>query len=201
MVREVEGHRVPGSNPTKPDDRIRPGRAGYGESCQSGSGRGRQRRAGQPAPRWRSTSCSSTPAGSQLAGMVPLLITATGHGSRQKCNVNDLGFPVLQAQRREKGQGLSNRGSRARHGDHGHQTRQLRGPGARARQRMRLTFVPNGAGCRASAIASARRCIAAMATATKSACSMDRTPLPGRLRRNAPFLPRLKHGGILARFW
>ena len=84
---------MPGSNPTKPDDRVSPGRAGYGESCQSGSGRGRQKRAGQSAPRWRSTSCSRTPARLELAGVVPLLITATGHGSRQKCKVNDLGFP------------------------------------------------------------------------------------------------------------
>ena len=28
--------------------------------------------------------------------MVPLLITATGHGSRQKCTVDDLGFPCSQ---------------------------------------------------------------------------------------------------------
>jgi hypothetical protein len=31
-----------------------------------------------------------------MAGMVPLLITAQGHGCRQKCNVNDLGFPISQ---------------------------------------------------------------------------------------------------------
>ena len=35
----------------------------------------------------------STPVVLQLVSIVPLLITATGHGSRQKCNVNDLGFP------------------------------------------------------------------------------------------------------------
>ena len=28
----------------------------------------------------------------KLDSIVPLLMTATGHGSRQKCNVNDLGF-------------------------------------------------------------------------------------------------------------
>jgi hypothetical protein len=35
----------------------------------------------------------STPDRLTLAGVVPLLITATGHGSGQKCNVNELGFP------------------------------------------------------------------------------------------------------------
>ena len=29
----------------------------------------------------------------QLDGIAPLLITATGHGNRQKCNVSDIGFP------------------------------------------------------------------------------------------------------------
>jgi hypothetical protein len=44
---------------------------------------------------WIDAACvgSSTPAVLQLAGVVPLLITATGHGSRQKCNVNELGLP------------------------------------------------------------------------------------------------------------
>jgi 5-methylcytosine-specific restriction endonuclease McrA len=35
----------------------------------------------------------STPQVLKVAGLVPLLITATGHGSRQKCNVNEIGFP------------------------------------------------------------------------------------------------------------
>jgi hypothetical protein len=34
----------------------------------------------------------STPERLQIAGVVPLLISATGHGSRQKCTVNDIGF-------------------------------------------------------------------------------------------------------------
>ena len=35
----------------------------------------------------------STPPVLHLEGLVPLQITATGHGSRQKCNVDELGFP------------------------------------------------------------------------------------------------------------
>jgi hypothetical protein len=48
-----------------------------------------------PKQHWIDASCvgSSTPPVLQLAGIVPFLITATGHGSRQKCNVNALGFP------------------------------------------------------------------------------------------------------------
>src|ERR1051326_914253 len=48
-----------------------------------------------PKQHWIDAACvgSSTPPVLQLEGLVPLLITATGHGSRQKCNVDDLGFP------------------------------------------------------------------------------------------------------------
>ena len=43
---------------------------------------------------------------SQLAGIVPLLITATGHGSRQKCNVNELGFPCSKPKGAKKVKGF-----------------------------------------------------------------------------------------------
>jgi 5-methylcytosine-specific restriction endonuclease McrA len=35
----------------------------------------------------------STPERLELTGIIPLEITAKGHGCRQKCNVNDIGFP------------------------------------------------------------------------------------------------------------
>jgi 5-methylcytosine-specific restriction endonuclease McrA len=48
-----------------------------------------------PKAHWIDAACvgRSTPPLLQLAGVVPLYITATGHGSRQKCNVSDIGFP------------------------------------------------------------------------------------------------------------
>ena len=35
----------------------------------------------------------STPHSLKIARINPLLISASGHGSRQKCNVNEIGFP------------------------------------------------------------------------------------------------------------
>ena len=48
-----------------------------------------------PKAHWIDAACvgTSTPASLKIAGVVPLLIAATGHGNRQKCNVNQLGFP------------------------------------------------------------------------------------------------------------
>jgi hypothetical protein len=47
-----------------------------------------------PKEHWIDAACvgKSTPAQLQLTQVVPLLITATGHGSRQKCNVNACGM-------------------------------------------------------------------------------------------------------------
>jgi 5-methylcytosine-specific restriction endonuclease McrA len=42
---------------------------------------------------------ASTPEHLHTAGVVPLLITATGRGHRRLCNVNDLGFPVSHRKR------------------------------------------------------------------------------------------------------
>jgi hypothetical protein len=63
---------------------------------------------GLPKAHWIDAACvgSSTPAVLQLAGLVPLLITATGHGSRQKCNVNDLGFPCSKPKGAKKVKGF-----------------------------------------------------------------------------------------------
>jgi 5-methylcytosine-specific restriction endonuclease McrA len=49
---------------------------------------------GLPKAHWIDAACvgTSTSADLQFAGIVPLLITATGHGNRQKCNVNELGI-------------------------------------------------------------------------------------------------------------
>jgi len=48
-----------------------------------------------PKEHWIDAACvgKSTPEQVHLEGVIPLLITATGHGSRQKCNVNAIGFP------------------------------------------------------------------------------------------------------------
>jgi hypothetical protein len=40
-----------------------------------------------------------------MAGVLPLLITATGHGSRQKCNVNEIGFPCSKPKGAKKVKG------------------------------------------------------------------------------------------------
>jgi 5-methylcytosine-specific restriction endonuclease McrA len=48
-----------------------------------------------PKAHWIDAACvgASTPSQLQIAGVIPLLITATGHGNRQKCNVDQIGFP------------------------------------------------------------------------------------------------------------
>src|SRR6185312_16762748 len=45
---------------------------------------------------WLDAVCvgQSTPEQIVTWGVSPLLITSSGHGCRQKCNVNDLGFPI-----------------------------------------------------------------------------------------------------------
>jgi 5-methylcytosine-specific restriction endonuclease McrA len=52
-----------------------------------------------PKTHWLDACCvgKSTPPVLNTKGVVPLLITATGHGSRQMCNVNDIGFPCSKA--------------------------------------------------------------------------------------------------------
>src|SRR5436309_13523002 len=51
----------------------------------------------------------STPDQLHLGGVVPLLITATGHGSRQKCNVNEMGFPCSKPKGAKKVKGFQTR--------------------------------------------------------------------------------------------
>lgn len=45
---------------------------------------------------------ASTPECLHTAGVVPLLITATGRGHRRLCNVNELGFPVSHRKRHKR---------------------------------------------------------------------------------------------------
>jgi hypothetical protein len=61
-----------------------------------------------PKEHWMDAACvgSSTPARLKLVDVVPLLITATGHGSRQKCNVNELGFPCSKPKGAKKVKGF-----------------------------------------------------------------------------------------------
>jgi 5-methylcytosine-specific restriction endonuclease McrA len=61
-----------------------------------------------PKAHWLDAACvgKSTPEQLQLAGVVPLLITATGHGSRQKCNVNEMGFPCSKPKGTKKVKGF-----------------------------------------------------------------------------------------------
>ncbi len=62
---------------------------------------------GLPKEHWIDAACvgKSTPLQLKMAGVLPLLITATGHGSRQKCNVNEIGFPCSKAKGAKKVKG------------------------------------------------------------------------------------------------
>ena len=57
-----------------------------------------------PKTHWLDAACvgPSTPEQLSTQGVVPLLITATGHGRRKMCNTNELGFPVGHRKRRKR---------------------------------------------------------------------------------------------------
>ena len=61
-----------------------------------------------PKEHWLDAACvgKSTPLQLKVAGVSPLLITATGHGSRQKCNVNAIGFPCSKPKAAKKVKGF-----------------------------------------------------------------------------------------------
>ncbi len=61
-----------------------------------------------PKAHWIDALCvgKSTPKQITPAGIVPLLITATGHGNRQKCNVNEIGFPCSKPKGAKKVKGF-----------------------------------------------------------------------------------------------
>jgi 5-methylcytosine-specific restriction endonuclease McrA len=62
---------------------------------------------GLPKAHWIDAACAgrSTPSELQIAGIIPLLITATGHGNRQKCNVDEIGFPCSKPKGAKKVKG------------------------------------------------------------------------------------------------
>lgn len=57
---------------------------------------------------WIDAACmgTSTPASLTLEGIIPLLITATGHRSRQKRNINEIGFPCSKPKGAKKVKGF-----------------------------------------------------------------------------------------------
>lgn len=61
-----------------------------------------------PKEHWIDAACvgQSTPPTLKMAGITPLLITATGHGSRQKCNVTKIGFPCSRPKGAKKVKGF-----------------------------------------------------------------------------------------------
>jgi hypothetical protein len=60
---------------------------------------------------WLDAACvgASTPETLHIQAVVPLLITANGHGCRQKCLMNELGFPRSQPKGSKKVKGFSQR--------------------------------------------------------------------------------------------
>lgn len=63
---------------------------------------------GLPKKHWIDAACAgmSTPEHITTTGVVPLLIAASGHGSRQKCNVTKLGFPCSKPKGAKKVKGF-----------------------------------------------------------------------------------------------
>jgi hypothetical protein len=63
---------------------------------------------GLPKKHWIDASCvgKSTPAVLTVKDVVPLLITAKGHGCRQKCNVDEIGFPCSKPKGAKKVKGF-----------------------------------------------------------------------------------------------
>jgi 5-methylcytosine-specific restriction endonuclease McrA len=61
-----------------------------------------------PKTHWIDALCvgKSTPQQVKITDVVPLSITATGHGSRQKCNVNAIGFPCSKPKGAKKVKGF-----------------------------------------------------------------------------------------------
>lgn len=61
-----------------------------------------------PKEHWIDATCvgKSTPEQVEISGIVPLLIAATGHGNRQKCNVNEIGFPCSKPKGQKKVKGF-----------------------------------------------------------------------------------------------
>jgi 5-methylcytosine-specific restriction endonuclease McrA len=65
-----------------------------------------------PKAHWIDAACvgTSTAPDLQIANIIPLSITATGHGNRQKCNVNEIGFPCSKPKGAKKVKGFQTGG-------------------------------------------------------------------------------------------
>ena len=65
-------------------------------------------RRGQPKTHWLDAACvgASTPEALHLAGVVPLFITAHGHGRRQMCLMDTHGFPRTKPKRTKRVKGF-----------------------------------------------------------------------------------------------
>jgi len=63
-----------------------------------------RRRHGLPKDHWIDAACvgASTPPWLHIGKIVPLVITATGHGSRQMCRMDKYGFPRTSAKGSKK---------------------------------------------------------------------------------------------------
>jgi hypothetical protein len=66
-------------------------------------------RRGLPKTHWLDAACigRSTPEHLNVKGVMPLQIMATGHGSRQMCNVDRFGFPCSKPKGAKRVQGVS----------------------------------------------------------------------------------------------
>jgi 5-methylcytosine-specific restriction endonuclease McrA len=65
-------------------------------------------RLGLPKAHWTDAACvgASTPDALDVRGVLPLLITATGHGNRQMAGLNKDGFPIRHRQRKKRHHGF-----------------------------------------------------------------------------------------------
>lgn len=123
---------------------------------------------------WIDAACvgKSTPLQLTMAGVLPLLTSATGHGSRQKCNVNEIGFPCSKPKGAKKVKGYQT-GDRVR------------------------AVVTTGT---KQGIYVGRVLVRASGSFDIRTCTGESHPIR-LIISNAPFLPRMNHGGILAQFW
>ena len=129
----------------------------------------------------------------KMAGVIPLLITATGHGSRQKCNVNEIGFPCSKPKGAKKVKGFQT----------GDMVRAVVTTGTKqgiyvGRVLVRAsgsfdirTQTRPGAGHQSSVLYASSSLRWLQLSERSTSC---RPPHPIPLIRNAPFLPRLKPG-------
>jgi len=78
------------------------------ECCSGGLTKFNRTRRELPKAHWIDAACvgQSTPHSLTVVRVIPLLISASGHGSRQKCNVNQIGFPCSKPKGAKKVKGF-----------------------------------------------------------------------------------------------